>query len=74
MASLRYELANNIYYQENSNPDGRFSKTGYYWLHGYKVSKNHTCESCTKRKDGHKDKANQRNTTGGSDWNRGWVT
>ena len=30
------------------------------------------CESFTKRKDSHKDKATVRNIMGGSDWNKGW--
>ena len=36
------------------------------------MAKNHTSDSCTKIKDGHKDEATKRNKMGGSDWNKGW--
>ena len=71
VASLRAELSNNSYHQAKSNPDGRFSKTVYFWPHGYKLSKTHNSDSCTKGKDGHKDKSARRNTMVGSEWNKG---
>ena len=74
VASLRDDLANSSSQRSNSNPYGRFSKIGYCWSHGYKVSKTHTSESCTKIKNGHKEKATRRNPMGVSDWNKGWVT
>ena len=74
VASLRANLANSSSQTANSKLDGHFSKTGYCWLHGYKVSKTHTSESCTNRKDVHKEKSTRRKPMGGSDWNKGWGT
>ena len=74
VALLRAELAANVSsHRSNPSPDSRFSKTGYCWSHGYKFSKTHTSDSCTKRKDGHKYKATSRNTMEDSDYNKGLV-
>ena len=74
VASLRADLARSSSQTANTNLDGRLSKTGYCRYHGYKVSKTHTSESCTKRKYGHKEKATSRNPMGGDYWNKGWGT
>ena len=42
VASLYADLANSSSHTAKSKLDGRFSKTGYCWYHGYKVSKTHT--------------------------------
>ena len=74
VASLYADMENSSSKTANSNLDGLLSNTGYCWSHGYKVSKTHTRESCTKRKYGHKKKATRRNPMGVSDWNKVWGT
>ena len=63
VSSIRADLANSSSHRANSHPDGRFYKTGYCWSHGYKVSKTHTSESCTKR-----EMATRRRLTGVTTW------
>ena len=72
--SLCSDLGNSSSQRANQNPEGRFSKTGYCLSIGYKVSKTHTSEYCTKGGNVHKEKATRCNPMGGSEWQKGWGT
>ena len=45
---------------------------GYCWMHGHRVHKSHTSETCTNKAEGHNDKATSKDTKGGSTANKDW--
>ena len=51
----------------------RFDSNGYCWSHDYKVTKTHTCRTCTDKKLRHQDGATRTNTMGGSLLNKNWT-
>jgi hypothetical protein len=51
----------------------RFNNLNYCWSCGYDVSLGHTCESCTRKLQGHKDNATRANNMGGSQRNKAKV-
>jgi hypothetical protein len=46
----------------------------YCWMHGHRVSQNHTSATCGSKATGHKDTATTANMMGGSDADKGWNT
>jgi len=46
----------------------------YCWMHGHRVSQNHTSATCGAKAAGHKDAATTSNTMGGSEADKGWNT
>ena len=44
----------------------------YCWMHGHRISKEHTSATCAHKAAGHRDEATVYNTLGGSEKDKGW--
>jgi hypothetical protein len=55
---------------------GRSTKTphpgNYCWMHGHRISREHTSATCTNKATGHRNDATAANTFGGSQKDKGW--
>ena len=50
----------------------RLKKDGYWWSHGYKITKGHNSSNCKNKKSGHMTAATRNNTMGRKLYNKGW--
>lgn len=64
--------------KSNTPPDRRNTQValdpvGYCWSHGYKVKLGHNSQTCTTKKNGHKEGATRADTMGGREWHKDWT-
>eukprot|EP00957_Ditylum_brightwellii_P108083 8245766-Ditylum_brightwellii.AAC.1 len=59
--------------QQERNTSRGYEPKGYCWSHGYSVTRGHNSQSCKKPKEGHRRKATQANTMGGSEVFKNWT-
>jgi ribosomal protein S10 len=52
--------------------DSKWDPNGYCWMHGFRVTKNHSSLTCKTRKEGHQEGATRANIMGGSRYNISW--